>query len=128
MHEHQRDAAVALMVALHDFGDRVAVYGFRSQGRTAVHVVPVKRFGEAVDELVMHRMGGLVPGGYTRLGAAIRHGAAILDERRRYARGACSSWSPTASPMTTAMKARTVRRTRGARWRRRDGAAPAACA
>jgi nitric oxide reductase activation protein len=80
VHEHQRDAAVALMVALHDFGDRVAVYGFRSQGRTAVRVVPVKRFGEAVDELVMHRMGGLVPGGYTRLGAAIRHGAAILDE------------------------------------------------
>jgi nitric oxide reductase NorD protein len=29
--------------------------------------------------LVMHRLGGFVPGGYTRLGAAIRHAAAILD-------------------------------------------------
>jgi nitric oxide reductase activation protein len=79
VHEHQRTAAAALMIALNDFGDRVAVYGFRSQGRSAVHVIPAKRFGDDVDELVMHRLGGFVPGGYTRLGAAIRHAAAILE-------------------------------------------------
>jgi nitric oxide reductase activation protein len=29
----------------------------------------------------MHRLGGLKPGGYTRLGAAIRHGTSVLDRR-----------------------------------------------
>jgi Mg-chelatase subunit ChlD len=79
VHEHQRAAAAALAVALHDLGDRVALYGFRSQGRSAVHVVPVKRFDDELDARALHRLGALVPGGYTRLGAAIRHGAAVLE-------------------------------------------------
>jgi nitric oxide reductase NorD protein len=79
VHEHQRSATASLMVALHEHGDRVAAYGFRSQGRTAVRLVPVKRFGEPLGALAMHRLGGLVPGGYTRMGAAIRHGAALLE-------------------------------------------------
>jgi nitric oxide reductase activation protein len=79
VHEHQRQAAAALLVTLHDLGDRVAMYGFRSQGRSAVHVVAAKRFGEPVDASVLHRLGGFVPSGYTRLGAAIRHGSALLD-------------------------------------------------
>src|SRR4029453_16797325 len=77
--EHQRAAAAALAVALHDLGDRVALYAFRSQGRSAVHVVPVKRFRDDLDTHVMWRLGGLVPGAYTRLGAAIRHGASVLE-------------------------------------------------
>ena len=79
VHEHQRAAAAALTVALHDLGDRVALYAFRSQGRSAVHVAPVKRFGDDLDTHVMWRLGGLVPGAYTRLGAAIRHGASVLE-------------------------------------------------
>jgi Mg-chelatase subunit ChlD len=79
VHEHQRAAAAALTVALHDLGDRVALYAFRSHGRSAVHVVPVKRFVDALDVHVMGRLGGLVPGAYTRLGAAIRHGASVLE-------------------------------------------------
>ena len=79
VHEHQRTAAAALTVALHDLGDRVALYAFRSQGRSAVHVMPVKRFGDELDTHVMWRLGGLVPGAYTRLGAAIRHGAFVLE-------------------------------------------------
>jgi len=79
VHEHQRAAAAALTVALHDLGDRVALYGFRSQGRSAVHVVPVKRFRDDLDTHVMSRLGALVPGAYTRLGAAIRHGGSVLD-------------------------------------------------
>ncbi len=78
VHEHQRAAAAALVVALHDLGDRVALYSFRSQGRSAVHVVPMKRFGERLDTTVMHRIGGSSPAAYTRLGAAIRHGSAVL--------------------------------------------------
>jgi nitric oxide reductase NorD protein len=81
VHEQQRAAAAALTIALHDLGDRVALYAFHSQGRSAVHVMPVKRFDDAFDALVMRRLGGLVPGAYSRLGAAIRHGAAVLEAR-----------------------------------------------
>lgn len=81
VHEHQRAAAAALTVALHDLGDRVALYAFHSQGRSAVHLMPVKRFDDDLDGLVLRRLRSLVPGAYSRLGAAIRHGAAVLEER-----------------------------------------------
>jgi nitric oxide reductase NorD protein len=81
VHEQQRDAAAALTVALHELGDRVALYAYQSQGRSAVHVIPVKRFDDSLDALVMQRLGSLVPGSYSRLGAAIRHGASIITEK-----------------------------------------------
>jgi hypothetical protein len=86
VHEHQRDVAGALVAALDGLGDRVALYGFRSQGRGAVSVIPVKRFGDRLDELVFERLGGMAPGAYTRLGAAIRHGAWLLDDQAGTAR------------------------------------------
>jgi nitric oxide reductase NorD protein len=79
VHDHQLSAAASLTAALDQVGDRVALYGFRSQGRTAVHVFPVKRFDEGFSTAAQERLGGLSAGGFTRLGAAIRHGAAILD-------------------------------------------------
>jgi nitric oxide reductase activation protein len=81
VHEQQRAVAAALTLALHEIGDRVALYAFHSMGRSAVHVVPVKRFDESPDSLVMRRLHSLVPGAYSRLGAAIRHGTAVLSER-----------------------------------------------
>ena len=81
MHEHQRAAAATLTAALHDLGDRVALYAFNSQGRWAVHVTRVKGFGDRLDGRVVRRLGGLVPAAYTRLGAAIRHGGCVLEER-----------------------------------------------
>ncbi|MEZ0365187.1 nitric oxide reductase activation protein NorD [Mycobacterium sp. pUA109] len=81
VHEQQRSAAAALTTALHDLGDRVALYAFHSQGRTAVHVAPVKRFHDAWDVAALRRLGGLRPGAYSRLGAAIRHGATVLERR-----------------------------------------------
>jgi hypothetical protein len=81
VHEQQRAAAAALTTALHDLGDRVALYAFHSQGRSAVNLMPVKRFDDNLDVRVMRRLGGLVPGAYSRLGAAIRHGAAVVEER-----------------------------------------------
>lgn len=80
VHDRQRAAAAALASSLHDLGDRVALYAFRSQGRSAVHLIPLKRFAGPLDEAVLRRLGGLEPGGYTRLGAAIRHGAAVLED------------------------------------------------
>jgi nitric oxide reductase NorD protein len=81
VHEQQRAAAAALTVALHDLGDRVALYAYQSQGRSAVHMLPVKRFDENLDAIVMKRLGSLTPGAYSRLGAAIRHGTAVISEK-----------------------------------------------
>jgi nitric oxide reductase activation protein len=81
VHDHQRAVAAGLTSAVHDLGDRVALYGFRSRGRTAVQVLRVKAFDDPFDGQVLRRLGGLAPGAYTRLGAAIRHGTAILEAR-----------------------------------------------
>ena len=81
VHEQQRAAVAGLAVALHDLGDRVALYAYYSQGRRAVSMVPVKRFDGRLDAQVMRRLNSLQPGGYSRLGAAIRHGSAVLEAR-----------------------------------------------
>ncbi|MFA5941072.1 MAG: VWA domain-containing protein [Sinimarinibacterium sp.] len=81
VHEQQRGVAAALATVLHEIGDRVALYAFSSQGRSAVHLVPVKRFDEGLDSRTMSRLHSLVPGAYSRLGAAIRHGASLLIQR-----------------------------------------------
>lgn len=81
VHEQQRSVAAALTTVLFEIGDRVALYGFSSQGRSAVHLVPVKRFDEVLDSRIMRRLHSLIPGAYSRLGAAIRHGATLLIDR-----------------------------------------------
>ncbi len=79
VHQQQRTVAAALTVALHDLGDRVALFAYNSQGRQAVNMLPVKRFGETLNTVVLRRLNSLEPGGYSRLGAAIRHGTAVLE-------------------------------------------------
>ncbi|MQY27437.1 nitric oxide reductase activation protein NorD [Nocardia aurantia] len=81
VHEQQREAAAALATALHELGNRVAVFAYSSRGRAAVHLTPVKRFEDRLDATAMARLYGLRPGAYSRLGAAIRHGTATLRER-----------------------------------------------
>ena len=78
VHDHQRKAAAALTLALAELGDRVALYAFRSQGRSAVQVESMKRFDDRMDAAVLKRLNAAQPGAYTRLGAAIRHGTAVL--------------------------------------------------
>src|ERR1700736_2251411 len=86
VHQQQRAAIANLTVALADLGDRVALYASHSQGRTAVNLVPVKRFDDHLDTRVIRRLNSLEPGAYSRLGAAIRHGAAVLEARGGTAR------------------------------------------
>ena len=81
VHQQQRAAVADMTVALHDLGDRVALYAYYSQGRAAVTVMPVKRFDDHLDARVMRRLNSLEPGAYSRLGAAIRHGSAVLEKR-----------------------------------------------
>jgi len=79
VHQQQRTVAAALTVALHDLGDRVALYAYSSQGRNAVNILRVKRFDESLGAVVLRRLNSLEPAGYSRLGAAIRHGTALLE-------------------------------------------------
>jgi nitric oxide reductase NorD protein len=81
VHEQQRTTAAALTIALHELGDRVALYAYQSQGRSAVHMIPVKRFEDRLDTRVLQRLGDLTPGAYSRLGAAIRHGSWVITEK-----------------------------------------------
>ena len=81
VHQQQRTAITNLAVALHDLGDRVSIYGYYSQGRTTVSMVPVKRFDEHLDAVILRRLNSLEPGAYSRLGAAIRHGSSVLEGR-----------------------------------------------
>jgi Mg-chelatase subunit ChlD len=79
VHEHQRRAAATLAATLEELGDQVAVYGFRSHGRGAVHMLALKRFAQHFGAGGRARLNQLRPAGYTRLGAAIRHAGRILE-------------------------------------------------
>lgn len=81
VHELQRSVAAALITVLYEVGDRVSLYAFHSQGRGAVHLSPIKRFDERLDSQVMNRLFSVKPGAYSRLGAAIRHGATTLIDQ-----------------------------------------------
>ena len=78
VHDHQRRAAATLAVTLEELGDRVAVYGFRSHGRAAVHLPAIKPFGHRFGAVSRARLNRLQAAGYTRLGAGIRGAGAIL--------------------------------------------------
>jgi nitric oxide reductase activation protein len=77
----QSDAARRLTQALHEGGDRVALYGFHSWGRTLVRMQRIKGFDDGWDSAAHARFARLAPVGYSRLGAAIRHGAYMLRTR-----------------------------------------------
>lgn len=80
VHEHQRRAAATLAATLEELGDRVAVYAFRSRGRNAVHLPAVKKFDQRFEAVCRARLNQLQPSNYTRLGAAIRGAAEILEQ------------------------------------------------
>ncbi|QRY53006.1 nitric oxide reductase activation protein NorD [Mycolicibacterium septicum] len=81
VHDHQLQAAETLAATLEELGDRVAVYGFRSQGRQAVHLLAIKTFEQRFGAAERSRLGQLQPFGYTRLGAGIRGAGEILKTR-----------------------------------------------
>ncbi|QCN97089.1 VWA domain-containing protein (plasmid) [Azospirillum argentinense] len=74
----ERRSADLLAGALAAAGDRFALAAFRSDGREAVHWLPVKRFAESYDGAARGRLAGLDGRWSTRMGAAIRHAGATL--------------------------------------------------
>lgn len=82
----QAVAAALLARTLEARGDRVAVYGFNSRGRSDVYLHTVKDFLQGSDFGWPTRLAQLRPAGFTRMGAAIRHSVTILAERSGAAR------------------------------------------
>ncbi|HEY9266904.1 MAG TPA: VWA domain-containing protein [Mycobacterium sp.] len=80
VHDHQRLAVAALAVTMHRLGDRVAVYAFSSHGRHNVQLTALKTFADHDEHLLLKRLRHLQPSGYSRLGAAIRHGANEIEQ------------------------------------------------
>ncbi|MBJ7336810.1 VWA domain-containing protein [Mycolicibacterium sp.] len=79
--DEQRRLADTLTAALEDLGNRVAAYGFHSRGRNAVRFMPIKDFDDRYEGAARIRLQALAPGGFTRLGAAIRHATHLLKTR-----------------------------------------------
>jgi nitric oxide reductase NorD protein len=73
---------VALLIAseaLASLGDRYALMAFAGRSARGVRVTTLKQFDEPLGDLVRQRIAGLQPGGFTRLGAAVRHASAALQ-------------------------------------------------
>jgi nitric oxide reductase NorD protein len=64
--------------AFEALGDRYAILTFSGQAATNVRIRVVKSFAERGGDEVRGRIAALRPEGYTRMGAAVRHAAALL--------------------------------------------------
>jgi len=77
-----RDSMMLFGEALSATGDRFGLYGFSSVRRDHVRFHLLKGFDERYDATIRGRLAALKPGFYTRMGAAVRHAAAILSKRK----------------------------------------------
>ncbi|MDO8884353.1 MAG: VWA domain-containing protein [Pseudotabrizicola sp.] len=75
-----REALAALAGGIDAAGDRLAIWGFSSLRRDRVFLTRCKGFAAPMTPEVTARIGGMRPGHYTRLGAAIRHASAQLAQ------------------------------------------------
>ncbi len=76
-------AAVAILGwTLQQLGDALAIGGFHSNSRQEVRYMHLKGFGEDWGHEVKARLAAITPAWSTRLGAALRHGARPLVQRK----------------------------------------------
>jgi nitric oxide reductase NorD protein len=78
----EKSALLLASEALAALGDRYSVFTFTGRGSHDVRVHTVKDFTEDNGDTVRRRIAGLHPGGFTRLGAALRHATAELTRER----------------------------------------------
>ena len=74
----EREALLLVCIALESMRERYAVLAFSGEGPGAVSVRSIKAFGEHHGPEVSRRIAALEPERYTRVGAALRHAAALL--------------------------------------------------
>jgi nitric oxide reductase NorD protein len=76
-----RDSLMLFGEALTATGDRFAFHGFSSLKRSQVRFHGIKDFAAPFDGMARGRIAALKPGYYTRMGAAIRHAASLLERQ-----------------------------------------------
>lgn len=75
----EKEALLVVAEALTALGDPYAITAFSSEGPARVDIRTIKSFdGRAGAEAVRRRIAALEPGGFTRVGAALRHVTACL--------------------------------------------------
>ncbi len=74
----EREALLLVCIALEALGERYTVQAFSGEGPGAVTVRTIKSFAERHRDEVSRRIAALEPERYTRVGAALRHTAALL--------------------------------------------------
>jgi len=74
----EKTAVLLAAEAFDALGDRYAILSFSGQNATHVRIRMLKDFAERNGDEVRARVAALGPEGYTRMGAAIRHGSALL--------------------------------------------------
>jgi nitric oxide reductase NorD protein len=74
----ERIATLLAMEAFEALGDLYAVLAFSGKGATDVRLSTLKDFQETGVADAHRRISALVPEGFTRLGAAVRHATALL--------------------------------------------------
>ncbi len=77
-----REASLLLSDAIAQSGDKLAIHGFRSDGRHRVEYLRFKDFDEPMGDAVAGRLAGVSGALSTRMGAAIRHASAQLRASR----------------------------------------------
>ncbi len=76
-----RETLLALAAGLDACGDEHGIFAFSSTRNERVFVQTIKGFDERFGPRIHRRIAALKPGFYTRLGAAIRHVAQVLNQR-----------------------------------------------
>ena len=79
--EIEKEGLVLMSEALEAVGDVYSINGFTSEGRRNVKFYVLKDFDEHYSDEVMRRIGGITYQNNTRLGAAIRHATAKLEQQ-----------------------------------------------
>ncbi|MBU0923826.1 VWA domain-containing protein [bacterium] len=77
-----KDGLMVFSEALERLEDRFAIYAFSSLKNTNVRFHIIKNFKEKYSNLILGRIDAIKPGYYTRLGAAIRESAKILNNQK----------------------------------------------
>ena len=78
----EKQAIVLFCEALEVVGDNYAIAGFSGTGRLGVDYFKIKDFDEALNDTVRQKINAMAPQRSTRMGAAIRHATAQIENNK----------------------------------------------
>lgn len=76
----EKQVSILFGEILHEFGIDFSINCFYSKTRHHATYIALKHFDDPWDK-TKHRIGAIDPGGYTRIGTALRHSGTLLDRR-----------------------------------------------